>query len=116
MNVVLLVLAQATAADDWTRLITSALVGLASAAVVALIQTRKSPSRTTTESVVLLDAQGNVVTTLNEELHRVNRRNDELEAENEALQEANDTLNARIRRLEKALRDLGVDPEPMRGA
>ena len=77
--------------------------GVLAAAIPAYLAQRKSPSRLTTDAVTLVDASGEVISNLTDEIARLERL-----AASHA--ERADALAYRVGRLEEALRKAGIDP------
>lgn len=77
--------------------------GIAGAVLPLLWERRKHPSRITTDAVSLVDASGQVISNLTEEIHR-------LEGEVEHARSEARANKARIIKLEDAMVRNGMDP------
>lgn len=86
----------------------SGIVGVIAVAIPALIAIRKQPTKRTTDAITLVDASGQVIGNLTDEIAR-------LERELQKTRKEMATAMRRLVKLEAALMGLGVDPQTING-
>lgn len=92
-------------------------LGVLTAAIPAYIAQRKAPSRVVADTAKIIDASGGVLTTMQGLIDRLNDELDEAQAdaqgartEARSAMDRAETCAARNGRLERQLKDLGVEP------
>jgi Tfp pilus assembly protein PilN len=79
------------------------IAGVLAALLPIILASRRAPSRKANDTVALVNAQTIVAERHTKEINR-------LEKKNAALEKRNDILDARVGKLEMALRAAGIDP------